>query len=192
MAVGLRAVPPSGHVLHEGEHWYAVYAQPHWESIAQIRLRAQNFRTFLPLYSKTIHHARKCQTVLAPLFPRYLFIALDLGRDRWRAVNSTHGVTSLIMCEGLPAPVRSGVVETLLESSTSEGEVCFCSEMVPGSRVRLMAGPFAGQLGILRDLSRSGRVRVLIEMMGAHIPTELHERGVVPAALNKRGKSNGF
>ena len=58
----------------------------------------------------------------------------------------------------------------------------FCSEMAPGSRVRLVAGPFAGQLEILRDLSRSGRVRVLIEMMGAHIPTEIHDSGVVPAA----------
>jgi transcriptional antiterminator RfaH len=86
------------------------------------------------------------------------------------------------MHEGLPAQIRSGVVETLFESSTREGEVRFCSEMMPGSRVRLVAGPFAGQLGILRDLGRSGRIRVLIEMMGAHIPTELHERGVVPAA----------
>ncbi len=182
MAVGLNPVPPSDHVLHEGEHWYAVYAQPHWESTAQLRLRAQNFRTFLPLHSKTVHHAHKRQTVLAPLFQRYLFVVLDLKRDRWRAVNSTRGVTSLIMHEGLPAPVRSGVIETLLDSSTSEGEVRFCSEMVPGSRVRLVAGPFAGQLGILRDLSRSGRVRILIEMMGAHIPTELHDRGIVPAA----------
>jgi transcription antitermination factor NusG len=120
--------------------------------------------------------------LLSSLFPRYLFVVLDLERDRWRAINSTRGVTSLIMHEGLPAPVRSGVVETLLDSSTFEGEVCFCSEMVPGSRVRLVAGPFAGQLGILRDLSRSGRVRVLIEMMGAHVPTELHNRDVVPAA----------
>ena len=182
MAIGLGSVGSSGHLLHEGEHWYAVYAQPHWESIAQLRLQAQNFRTFLPLHSMTVHHARKRQTVLAPLFPRYLFVVLDLRRDRWRAVNSTRGVTSLIMHEGLPAAIRSGVVETLLNSSTPEGEICFSSEMAPGSRVRLVAGPFAGQLGILRDLSRSGRVRVLIEMMGAQIPTELHDRGVVPAA----------
>ena len=182
MAVGLSPVPPSDCILHEGERWYVVYAQPYWESTARLRLRAQNFRTFLPLHWKTVHHARKRQTVLAPLFPRYLFVVLDLKRDRWRAVNSTRGVVSLIMQEGLPAPVRSGLVETLIASSTSEGEVLFCSELAPGSRVRLVTGPFAGQLGILRDLTSSGRVRVLIEMMGAHIPTELHGRGVVPAA----------
>lgn len=182
MAVGLSPVPPSDSVLREGERWYAVYAQPYWESTAQLRLRAQNFRSFLPLHSKTVHHARKRQTILAPLFPRYLFVVLDLKRDRWRAVNGTRGVASLIMQEGLPAPVRGGAVESLLASSTSEGEVLFCSEMAPGSRVRLVAGPFAGQLGILRELSSSDRVRVLIEMMGAHIPTELHRRSVVPAA----------
>jgi len=182
MAVGPRPVPPSASVLHEAERWYAVYAQPHRESIAQPHLREQNFRTFLPLQSRTVHHARKRQTVLAPLFPRYLFVVLDLNRDRWRAVNSTRGVASLIMREGLPAPVRSAVVESLLASSTSEGEILFFSEIAPGSRVRLVAGPFAGQLGILRDLDSSGRVRVLIEMMGAHIPTELHRRCVVPAA----------
>jgi transcriptional antiterminator RfaH len=119
---------------------------------------------------------------LAPLFPRYLFVALDLERDRWRTINGTRGVTSLVMHGSLPAPVRSGVIETLLASSTPEGEVRFCSDMTSGSRVRLVAGPFAGQLGILRDLSRSGRVRVLIEMMGAQIPTELGQNGIVPAS----------
>jgi transcription elongation factor/antiterminator RfaH len=182
MAVGIGPVPPSDGILHEGERWYAVYTQPYWESTAQLRLRAQNFRTFLPLHPKMVQHARKRQTVLAALFPNYLFVVLDIKRDRWRAVNSTRGVISLIMQEGLPAPVKSGVVETLLASSTSEGEVLFCSEMAPGNRVRLVAGPFAGQLGIVKDLSRDDRVRVLIEMMGAQIPTELHGRALIPAA----------
>src|SRR5689334_12939536 len=129
MPVGLGPAPPSDRILHEGQRWYAVYTQPYWELTAQLRLRAQNFRTFLPLHSKTVQHARKRQTVLAALFPRYLFVVLDLKRDRWRTVNSTRGVTSLIMQQGMPAPIRNGVVETLLASSTSEGEVLFCSEM---------------------------------------------------------------
>jgi transcriptional antiterminator RfaH len=181
MAVGSSPAPRSDCFLHEGERWYAVYAHPYWESTAQFRLRAQNFRTFLPLHSKTVRHARKRRTVLAPLFPRYLFVVLDLKRHRWRVVNSTRGVASLVMREGLPAPVRSGVVESILASSTPEGEVLFCPQIGLGSRVRLVTGPFAGQLGILRDLGSSGRVRVLIDMMGAHVSTELHGRGVVPA-----------
>jgi transcriptional antiterminator RfaH len=148
-----------------------------------MQLRNQGFRTFLPLLSKTIRHARRHDTVLAPLFVRYLFVVLDLTRDRWRAVNGTHGVTTLIMQDEQPAPVRRGVVETLIASSTPIGEVQFCPDIAPGDRVRLVAGPFAGQLGILQRLSSAGRVQVLLEMMGSHIPTKLHARSLVPVTL---------
>lgn len=180
MAAELASVPSRGRALEEGEQWYVVYAQPHCETSAALHLRAQNFRTFLPLLSKTVRHARKSLTVLTPLFPRYLFVVLDLGRDQWRAVNGTRGVTSLVMNGGMPGPVGRGQIDTLLASSTPEGEIRF--EMAPGCRVRLIEGPFAGQLGILKDLSRSGRIRVLIEMMGTQVPAELGNRGVVPAA----------
>ena len=179
MIVDRALVPLRRAPLEEGEQWYVVYAQPHGEASAALHLRAQNFRTFLPLLSKTVRHARKSVTVLRPLFPRYLFVVLDLGRDQWRAVNGTRGVTSLVMNGGMPGPVSRGQIETLLASSTPEGEIRF--EMAPGSRVRLVEGPFAGQLGILRDLDRSGRIRVLIEMMGSYVPAELGSRGVVPA-----------
>ena len=36
----------------------------------------------------------------------------------------------------------------------------------PGSRVRLVAGPFAEQLGVLDRLDDNGRIRVLLEIMG--------------------------
>ena len=164
------------------DRWYAVYTLPHREAGAQLHLRNQDFRTFLPLMSKTIRHARRHDTILAPLFIRYLFVALDLTRDRWRAINGTHGVTTLIMHDGRPAPVHPGVVETLIASSTPAGEVLWSPDIAPGDRVRLIAGPFAGQLGILQRLDGAGRVQVLLEMMGSHIPTKLHARALVPVA----------
>src|SRR5262249_34368057 len=110
------------------------------------------------------------------------FVALDLTRDRWRAINGTHGVTTLIMHDGRPAPVHPGVVDTLIASSTPAGEVLWSPDIAPGDRVRLIAGPFAGQLGILQRLDGAGRVQVLLEMMGSHIPTKLHARALVPVA----------
>ena len=167
------------------ERWYAVYTLPNREAGAQRHLRNQGFRTFLPLLSKTIRHARRHDTILAPLFPRYLFVAIDLTRDRWRAINGTHGVTTLIMHDERPAPVRSGVVETLIASSTPTGEILYCQDVAPGDCVRLIAGPFAGQLGILQRLNTAGRVQVLLEIMGSHVPTNLHARSLVPAGQGR-------
>jgi transcription elongation factor/antiterminator RfaH len=167
------------------DRWYAVYTLPHREPRVQLHLRNQGFRTFLPLVFKTIRHARRYNTVMAPLFPRYLFVAFDLTRNRWRAINGTRRVTTLIMQEDRPAPVQFGIVETLIASSSPAGEVLLCRDVTPGDRVRLIAGPFAGQLGILQRLDGPGRVQVLLEIMGSHIPTKLHVRSLIPVSEPK-------
>jgi transcription antitermination factor NusG len=84
------------------------------------------------------------------------------------------------MRDEMPVPVKSGVVETLVASSTTDGEVQFCAEMEPGHRVRLVAGRLAGHFGILQRVSNSGRIEELIEMMGGRVPTELHTQIIVP------------
>jgi transcription elongation factor/antiterminator RfaH len=164
------------------DRWYVVYTLPHRERSAQLHLRNQGFQTFLPLLSKTSRHARRYNTVLAPLFPRYIFVAFDVTRTRWRTINGTRGVTTLIMQDDRPAPAQSGIVETLIASSSPAGEVLFWRDAVTGDRVRLIAGPFAGQLGILQRLNSAGRVQVLLEIMGTQILTKLHMRSLVPVS----------
>jgi transcription elongation factor/antiterminator RfaH len=174
------------------ERWYVVYTQPHRETTAERHLNNQSFCTFMPLLATTIRHARRREMVLAPLFQRYLFVALDVSRDGWRAINSTYGVSSLIMQNERPSPAQSGVVETLIASSTADGEVLFCQNLVPGDHVRLISGPFAGQLGILRRLNGAERVQVLLAIMGGHIPAELHARSVAPANLPSVGRATAW
>src|SRR5262245_32931993 len=72
-----------------GTRSFLVRTHAKCEKKAQGHLVAQSFRIFLPQIQKTIRHARKLTTVQAPLFPGYLFIALDLDRDRWLSVRST-------------------------------------------------------------------------------------------------------
>jgi transcriptional antiterminator RfaH len=174
-------VPPQ----QRSERWHVVYTLPHRESAAQLHLRNQGFRTFLPLVTKTIRHARRYNTVMAPFFPQYLFVAFDLTRTRWRAINGTRGVTTLIMQDDRPAPVQSGIVETLIASSSPAGEVLFCRDLTPGHYVQLIAGPFAGQLGILQRLNGAGRVQVLLEVLGSRIPTNVHVRSLIPVSEPK-------
>jgi transcriptional antiterminator RfaH len=89
----------------DGERWYVAYTPPHKEAMAVTHLGEQGFRTFLPRQLKNVRHARKVRTILAPVFPRYLFVILNLDRDRWLSVNGTRGITRLIMVSGRPVPV---------------------------------------------------------------------------------------
>ena len=168
--------------LEGNERWFLVHTQPKSERKAQMHLGAQSFRTHFPTIQKTIRHARQLRTVRAPLFPRYLFLILDPGRDRWHSVQSTVGVSSLFSCDGRPVPVPEGVVESLLENSEEANLTLFTRGLKAGQTVRIFKGPFADFVGTIERLDEAGRVRILLDMMGTAVPVALRRSAICPAA----------
>jgi len=162
--------------------WYVVYTQPHREFSALIHLKNQRIRSFLPLCRKTVRHARQFRTRNAPFFPRYLFVAMVIGQERWRSVNGTHGVSHLLMEGDRPKPVPKGVVEGLIAAADGDGLISMGPGVVVGQRVRILEGPFAGSVGELSALDENGRVRILLELMGSIVAVSASQVGVVPAA----------
>ena len=78
--------------------WAAVNTQPHREALAIEHLQRQNFECYCPMVRKSVRHARKQHEVLRPLFPGYLFVAIDPDIHRWRPILSTIGVRTLVRC----------------------------------------------------------------------------------------------
>ena len=98
--------------LADNERWYVARTLPQRELQAAQQLNNQGFRTFVPRYWKNRRHARKVETISAPLFPRYIFVVVDQTRDRWRSINGTIGVDRLLMYGGEPQAVPQGVVNS--------------------------------------------------------------------------------
>lgn len=174
------SVAPSAAVLSDDARWYAVHALPFAEARAECHLQRQGFRTFQPKRLKTVRHARKLSTVEAPFFPRYLFIVLDLTRDRWRSVNGTFGVSRLVMRGEEPHPVPVGVVEALVAAADAGGFLQLGDKLQIGGSVRLLAGPFAEQLAILDHLDDAGRVRVLLDILGRQVTISTTANNILP------------
>jgi transcriptional antiterminator RfaH len=153
---------------------------PFAEARAEGQLHRQGFRTFHPKRNKTVRHARRLRTVEAPYFPRYLFIVLDLARHQWRSVNGTFGVSRLVMRGDQPQPVPRGVVEALIGATDARGILQFAEKLQVGGSVRLMAGAFAEQLAILDELDDSGRVRVLLDILGRQVAISTGANNILP------------
>lgn len=168
--------------LVSGERWYCVMTQPRREAYARDNLERQGFRCFLPLLRRTVRHARRCETRLVALFPRYAFVVLDLERDRWRSVRGTFGVAQLLMDGDRPRPVPVGVVETLLASADAAGAVSAGQELRVGARVRILNGPLADRLATVTRLDERGRVAVLLEIMGAERTVVMAREDLLPLA----------
>jgi transcription antitermination factor NusG len=168
--------------LGPGERWFVARAITHQETRAQLNLDRLGFRSFVPRLRRTVRHARKLQEALRPLFPGYVFVVIDLSKQRWRTVNGTFGVASLIMGTEQPRAVPQGVVEGLLASGDHSGTIRFDDGLEVGQTVRIVSGPFAETLCRLAHLDERGRVRVLLEIMGMQVPALLDRSAVAPAA----------
>lgn len=170
--------------LPVGRRWFAVECQPRKEVLAQTNLERQGFRSFLPRLRKTVRHARTTREILTPLFPRYLFVSLDLAHDRWRSVFGTFGVARLVTDGFWPVPLPKGVVEDLATITAQSGAVEFSAEIKSGEKVRLLTGPFAETIGHLVRLDDAGRAQVLLELLGSERQVSVPSSSLAPIREN--------
>jgi transcription antitermination factor NusG len=167
--------------LEPGERWFVARVLTHQENRAQLNLDRLGFRSFVPRLRRTVRHARRSQEVLKPLFPGYIFIIIDLSKHRWRTVNGTFGIASLIMGAEQPKPVPPHVVEALVVSCENTGTVVLDPDLEIGQKVRILSGPFAETLCRLAHLDDRGRVRVLLEIMGMEVAAQLDRSAIASA-----------
>lgn len=149
-------------------NWYVVQTHPNSEAKAASHLERQGFSVYFPRYLKRRRHARKIQTVQAALFPRYLFVNIDLESQRWRSIQSTIGVSRLVTNGDMPAPVPIPVISGLKGREDERGFIAMAQgpSFAPGDKIRILGGAFAEALGLFEGSSDSDRVAVLLECLG--------------------------
>lgn len=146
-----------------------VYTLPRMEAVAQAQLERQGFEAFFPRMWETRRHARRTETVRAFMFPRYGFARFDPQLDRWRSINGTMGVSGLVMAHERPQSVPHGVVEGMVAATTEDGITVLDLGLKEGDPVRLVSGPFSGELGVLERLDARGRVALLLSVMNGSV-----------------------
>ncbi|WFU66901.1 MULTISPECIES: transcriptional activator RfaH [Bradyrhizobium] len=157
--------------MEPGSRWYVVQTQVNAEVKAAAGLVRQGFGTYLPRYQKRRSHARKVELVPRPLFPRYLFVAIDVAAQRWRAIQSTLGVSHLVCVGDRPAAVEHGVIDALKSREDEAGFVALARRPAfsPGDKVRIVEGAFVDSLALVEDVSDQHRVAVLLNLLGRQV-----------------------
>ena len=147
--------------------WFIAQLKPNCATIAEKNLNRQGFDTFLPLEETTRQGNGKFVTAMRPLFPGYIFVALDTARGLWRSVNSTYGITRLVSFGQKPASVPHELVSQLMLRCDERGKLLSEDRLKPGDRVALRKGPFADFVAEVERISPDRRVWVLMDFMGA-------------------------
>jgi len=163
--------------------WYVVQTQVNAEAKAARNLVRQGFEIYLPRYLRRRSHARKIEKVAAPLFPRYLFVRIDMATQRWRSIQSTFGVSRLV-CNGPdPAPIAQQILSSLKAREDESGYVKLDQrpKFALGAKVRVLAGVFAENLGLFDGLADRDRVAILLDLLGRKVRVSI-EADMVAAA----------
>ena len=164
--------------------WFVVQTQANSEAKAQHHLQRQGFVTYLPRYLKRRRHARRVEERPAPLFPRYLFVCFDPLAARWRAIQSTIGVSHLVGQGDRPTAVPETVLRELRAREDASG--LFAIDQRPvfaaGDPIRVISGAFADAVGRFHAMSDDDRVTVLLDLLGRQVKTRLTIEAVVANA----------
>ena len=158
-----------------GARWYVAQTQVNGEMKATQNLLRQGYEVYLPRYLKRRRHARKVDFTAKPLFPRYLFVAVDIATQRWRAIQSTQGVSRLICNGDDPAPVPHGVLAALKAREDEKGFVRMEARPAfsSGDRVRVLAGAFMDFAAQFEGMADRDRVAILLDMLGRKVRVHL-------------------
>lgn len=104
---------------------------------------------FLPIIETQKIMVNKLQTIIEPLFSRYLFIRLNKTTDNWAPISITRGMSSIIRFGGQPAKVSGVLIEQLRHSllDTPTQEIFHA-----GDAIEVLSGPFKTSTGIFENL----------------------------------------
>jgi transcriptional antiterminator RfaH len=160
--------------------WFVASTRPHQEAKAAENLRRQSYGVWLPRLRRTRRHAHRFDTVLAPMFPGYLFVSFDPAAEPWRAINGTLGVRQLVCGAAGPTPLPDTFVTELRQRS--QGDVLCDTTALPeiGTKVRVISGPFVDCIGTLVRADGANRVRLLLSLLGGDIDTALSSAAIAP------------
>lgn len=168
-----RPTPPSLTVIPpDTTVWHLVYTKAQMEDIALVNLERQGYTCYLPKLRIEKIRRRKAEVVIEPMFPRYLFVRLDLsGKGKsWTPIRSTLGVQQLIYFGSRAAMVDDRLIDWLRQREMERPTEAMFK---PGDAVVITDGPFAGIEAIFQTADAERRAMILLEILSKPVRMQI-------------------
>ena len=148
--------------------FYVVHTKPKQENKAKRNLEFQGFKTWLPIYKKTIQRKAKLIIKQEPYFPGYIFVLIDPIKDNWSRIFNTIGVKYLITCAGKPKAVEKTAIIVLKNIISNDN-------LNVNDNVRVLSGKLYSKKGKILEFCSSDRVKLLLESLSGRLTAVLQK-----------------
>jgi len=154
--------------------WVLIYTKANEEIKANNNLQRQGFKTFLPQIAPTNKSSK--HKSLVPVFPRYLFAQINLGSDNWSSINSSYGVSHIVMFSEKFTPISNNIIKLIRSKLDEDGvykEDISSVDYQKGDPVFIKEGRFAGIDAIFLSKKSKDRVRLLLKLLNTSVVTDI-------------------
>lgn len=155
------------------KNWFLVQFKSNNHIIAEQNLRAQNYKTFLPLEEKILTRYGKKTTVITPLFPGYLFVSFSLTYDKWSVINSTFGVSKLLSQNNKPQIIPQKIMHELIDRCDENGNLLPPKNMKKGDNIMVINSAFSKFISTIDRIDSKNRIWVLMNILGRETRVEI-------------------
>jgi transcriptional antiterminator RfaH len=157
------------HALFLGHSWYVAHTKPRAEGVAVEHLERQGYRVYLPKVKRLNH---KSETVMEPMFPRYLFFTPSTSGQPIAPVQSTVGVSNIVRFGNQPATILESTLQDIehVERLQHQADFATLTPFQIGTHVEITGGPLQGLEALVSDVAEE-RVVVMLKLLGRELKT---------------------
>tara|TARA_B100001013_G_scaffold282290_1_gene182245 strand:- start:191 stop:736 length:546 start_codon:yes stop_codon:yes gene_type:complete len=159
----------------ENSKWLLVYTKAKEEQRAKKNLENQGFEIFLPMIVVAKENQSKSITLKA-MFPGYLFVKINTELDKWHRIQSTRGVSHLVVFGQRLAEIPNQVI-AYLKSEADENDVfrqkITRQEFQKGDKLVIEKGMFKDKEATFLAKKSKERVRILLRFVNHLITADI-------------------
>jgi len=151
--------------------WFALYTKPRHEFKAALQLETEDINYYLPVITRLKQWSDRKKKITEPLLRGYIFIFAD-EKERYLSLQQL-SIVRCIFDHGRPAVIPEWQIENLKKFLNKEADVIVHSGIVLGAKVKILDGPFAGVIGVVKQEVKGKTIAVNIDLLNRSVLTKI-------------------
>ena len=165
---------------YDQKSWIVAKIKPNQDNLAISNLERQNFSIFQPKIRTISKLNNKFKDILKPIFPGYIFIAINLEEKNWHKINNTRGICNIIAFGNEIPLIHYKLIEELKHRFSLDNILKAADPFEVGMNTEITIGPFAQLIGKIDEIDTDQRIWILLDILGNQTRVSINKLNLKP------------
>jgi transcriptional antiterminator RfaH len=161
--------------MRNSKSWIVARNKPNQDKTALINLERQNFEFFQPTFKTMSRVQNKFKEIIKPVFPGYIFIAINLEEKNWHKINNTRGIYRIIVFGNEIPLIHCQLIEALKYRFSLNNTPKAVDPFEIGMNAEITHGPFAQLIGKIEEIDADQRIWILLNILGTQTRVSINK-----------------